>query len=270
MPSEDDVIELNNVSKRFSTAAVLKEINLTVNNGEFISIRGKSGVGKTTLLKIIGLLEPPSQGEVKLLGKNVHKLSDNEKSNIRLNHIGFIFQFFNLIPSLTILENIELPLALAGINKNKRREKALELLKYFNLANFAKRFPETLSGGERQRIAVIRALANNPKIILADEPTSSLDDENSNMLIKLLSNINKENKVTIVLSTTDLYEKLPTSSDHLLKDGTLHKIPHGHAKESKHKDEENHHPQKGKQQQYHILETEQEPQKQTKTHLKHG
>ena len=225
MPGEDDVIELINVWKRYSATALLRGINLTVKNGEFVSIRGKSGVGKTTLLKIIGLLEPPSQGEVKLFGKSVHKLNDNEKSNIRLNHIGFIFQFFNLIPSLTVLENIELPLALAGANKPKRRERALELLKYFDLANLAKRFPETLSGGERQRIAVIRALANNPKIILADEPTSSLDDENSNLLIKLISNINREKKVTIMLTTTDLYEKLPTTRDYVLKDGNLHEAP---------------------------------------------
>jgi len=218
------VIELINVWKRYSETAVLREINLTVKNGEFVSIRGKSGVGKTTLLKIIGLLEAPSQGEVKLFGKSVHEIGDNEKSNIRLNYMGFIFQFFNLIPSLTVSENIELPLALAGINKNERREKALKLLKYFNLANLAKRFPETLSGGERQRIAVIRALANNPKIILADEPASSLDDENSNLLTKLLSSINREKKVTIVLTTTDLYEKLPTSRDYLLKEGHLHEV----------------------------------------------
>ena len=225
MPGEDDLIELTNVWKKYSATAVLREINLTVKNGEFVSIRGKSGVGKTTLLKIIGLLEPPSEGEVRLFGKNVHKISDDEKSNIRLNHMGFIFQFFNLIPSLTVLENVELPLALAGISKRERREKALKLLKYFDLANLAKRFPETLSGGERQRIAVIRALANNPKIILADEPTSSLDDENSGLLIKLLSSINREEKVTIVLTTTDLYEKLPTNRDYLLKDGNLHEAP---------------------------------------------
>ena len=216
------MIELINVWKRFSATEVLRKINLTVKQGEFISIRGKSGVGKTTLLKIIGTLEPPSQGEVKLLGKSVHKLNDNEKSDIRLNHIGFIFQFFNLIPSLTITENIELPLALAGINKQKRREKAQNLLRYFDLAGLAKRFPETLSGGERQRVAVIRAVANNPKIILADEPASSLDDENSTLLTNLLSDINKK-KVAIVLTTTDLYEKLPTSRDFLLKNGRLFK-----------------------------------------------
>jgi len=215
------MIELVNIWKRYSTTEVLKGINLTIKEGEFTSVRGKSGVGKTTLLKIIGLLEPPGQGEVKLFGKNVHKLNDDEKSNIRLNHIGFIFQFFNLIPSLTVLENIELPLALAGINKHKRKERAHELLKYFDLVNLAKRFPETLSGGERQRIAVARALANNPKIILADEPASTLDDENSTLLMKLLQKINKEKGTTILLTTTDLYEKLPTTRDYLLKNGAI-------------------------------------------------
>jgi putative ABC transport system ATP-binding protein len=218
------MIEITNLKKRYSTTEVLKGINLTIKKGEFISIRGKSGVGKTTLLKIIGLLEPPTQGQIKLFRKNVHKLNDNEKSNIRLHHIGFVFQFFNLIPSLTILENIELPLALAGINKHQRKEKALKLLKYFNLTTLAKRFPQTLSGGERQRIAVIRALANNPKIILADEPTSSLDNENTNLLIQLLEKINKEKATTILVTTTDLYEKLPTTKDYTLREGRLHKL----------------------------------------------
>lgn len=216
------MIELVNITKRFSTAEVLKGINLTIKEGEFLSVRGKSGVGKTTLLKIMGLLEPPTKGKVRLFNKNVHKLNDDEKSNIRLHNIGFIFQFFNLIPSLTILENIELPLALAGISKQRRKERAHELLKYFNLASLAKRFPETLSGGERQRIAVTRALTNNPKIILADEPTSSLDDENSTVLMDLLQKINKEKGTTILLTTTDLYEKLPTNRNYILKEGHLH------------------------------------------------
>jgi len=222
MQSEHDMIELINVWKRFSATEVLKGVKFAVKEGELISIRGKSGVGKTTLLKIMGLLEPPDEGEVRLLGKDVHGLSDDEKSNLRLHHIGFVFQFFNLIPSLTILENIELPLALAGINKQERRQRARELLKYFGLTSLAERFPETLSGGERQRVAVIRALSNNPKIILADEPASSLDDENSNLLLELLSQINRQNKVTIVLTTTDLYEKLPTTRDFFLKDGHLY------------------------------------------------
>jgi len=202
----------------------LKGINLLVKEGEFISVRGKSGSGKTTILKIIGMLEAPDQGEVKILGKSVNTLSDDEKSEMRIQNIGFVFQFFNLIPSLTVLENIELPLALAGINKYERQRRALELLEYFGLKNLSKRFPDTLSGGEKQRIAIIRALANNPKIILADEPTSSIDNENSQLLMELLSRVNKQWNVTIVLTTTDLYEELPTKKDYLLKDGCLHQI----------------------------------------------
>jgi putative ABC transport system ATP-binding protein len=216
-----NLIELSSICKRYGTIEVLKNINLTVKEGDFISIRGKSGVGKTTLLKIIGLLETPDKGEVKLLERNVNGLSDDEKSEIRLHYIGFVFQFFNLIPSLTVLENIELPLALAGIDKHKRRKRARELLEYFGLTSLEERFPETLSGGERQRIAIIRALVNNPKIILADEPTSSIDDENSQLVMDLLSKINKERKVTIIMTTTDLYEKLPTNRDFILKEGHL-------------------------------------------------
>jgi putative ABC transport system ATP-binding protein len=216
------LIELYKVSKSYGAIEVLKDINLTVREGEFISIRGKSGVGKTTLLKIIGLLEQPDKGEVKLFGKTVNGLRDDKISELRLRYIGFVFQFFNLIPSLTALENIELPLALAGVDRRRRRERAMELLEYFDLTELAHRFPETLSGGERQRIAIIRALANSPRIILADEPTSSLDDENSKLVIRLLAQINRDRGVTVVLTTTDLYEKLPTTKDYMLKDGRLH------------------------------------------------
>jgi len=215
------LIELFNVSKRYGATEVLKDVNLTAKEGEFISIRGKSGVGKTTLLKIIGLLETPDDGEVRLFGRKANMLNDSERSNLRLQNIGFIFQFFNLIPSLTVLENVELPLALAGINRQERRRRAHQLLEYFGLTGLAERFPETLSGGERQRIAIIRALANSPKIILADEPTSSIDDENSQLLMELLTKINRERKVTIILTTTDLYERLPANRDFMLKDCRL-------------------------------------------------
>ena len=218
------MIELLNISKRYGAAQVLRDVYLAAKEGEFISIRGKSGVGKTTLLKILGLLETPDKGEVKLFGRAVNGLSDDEKSELRLHHIGFVFQFFNLIPSLTVLENIELPLALAGIDKYGRRQRVNELLEYFGLSNLAERFPDTLSGGERQRIAVIRALANSPKLILADEPTSSLDDENSQLLMELLEKINREKRVTIILTTTDLYERLPTDRDFVLKGGCLFEL----------------------------------------------
>jgi len=138
-----------------------------------------------------------------------------------LHCIGFVFQFFNLIPSLTVFENIELPLALAGVKRRERRRRALELLERFGLTSLANRFPETLSGGERQRVAIMRALVNNPRVILADEPTSSLDDESSKRVLDLLAEINAQKKVAIVLTTTDLYERLPVKRDFVLKEGRL-------------------------------------------------
>ncbi|MEM0336277.1 MAG: ABC transporter ATP-binding protein [Thermofilum sp.] len=219
------MIELSNVWKSYGTREVLRGVDLVVGEGEFVSIRGKSGVGKTTLLKIIGLLEPPDKGDVRLFGRSVNGLGDSERSRIRLYQVGFVFQFFNLIPSLTVLENIELPLALAGVGKKERRERAMELLRYFSLEELAGRFPDTLSGGERQRIAVVRALANNPRVVLADEPTSSLDEENSRLVVELLKKVNRERGVAVVVTTTDLYEKLPTHRDYLLRDGRLYEMP---------------------------------------------
>ncbi len=215
------MIELTEVSKRFGASEVLRKINLTIDKGEFTCIRGKSGVGKSTLLKIMGFLETPDDGTVQLLGKEIQSLNDAERSNLRLHNIGFVFQFFNLIPSLTVLENIELPLALASVRKAERKERALELVDYFGLKHLTERFPDSLSGGERQRIAIIRALANRPRIIIADEPTSSIDDENSLMVMNLLKSINRENGVTVVLTTTDFHERLPADKDYVLKDGNL-------------------------------------------------
>jgi len=215
------LIELLNVRKGYGSVEVLKGVNLRIEEGDFASIRGRSGAGKTTMLRIMGLLDPPDEGEIRLFGIPASRLNDDERSKLRLHNIGFVFQFFNLIPSLTVRENIELPLALAGIRKEERRKRVTELLKYFDLINLAERFPDTLSGGERQRVAVMRALANNPRIILADEPTSSLDDENSELLMDLFSRINREKRVAIVMTTTDLYEKLPTNRDFVLKDGRL-------------------------------------------------
>jgi putative ABC transport system ATP-binding protein len=215
------LIELSGVWKSYGLVEVLRGVDLSVREGDFVSIRGRSGAGKTTLLKIMGLLEVPDRGEVRLLGRDVGKLGDGERSEARLRYIGFVFQFFNLIPSLTVLENVELPLALAGVGKRERRRRALELLEHFGLTHLVDRFPEALSGGERQRVAIIRALANDPRIVLADEPTSSLDDENSKLVMDLLAEINAERRVAIVLTTTDLYERLPTNRDLVLKDGRL-------------------------------------------------
>lgn len=224
MPGEDCVIELVSVWKRYGPIEVLRGLSLSIREGEFVVVRGKSGAGKTTLLKIMGLLEQPDSGKVRLFGENADGLGDSERSELRLRHIGFVFQFFNLIPSLTVLENLELPLALAGVARQERRRRALELLEHFGLAEAASRFPPTLSGGERQRVAIARALVNNPRIVLADEPTSSLDEENSRIVIELLEKIKRERRVAVVLTTTDPYERVPSSREYLLKDGILHEL----------------------------------------------
>ena len=225
MQNDSNIVELINVCKSYGSTEVLKGLNLSVKQGDFISIRGKSGVGKTNLFKIIGLLETPTQGTLNIFGKDALTLNDNQKSELRLKQMGLVFQFFNLLPSLTVLENIELPMALNGIKKHQRIERANELLKFFEITKLAERHPDNLSGGERQRIAIIRALVNYPAILLADEPTSSLDDENSALLLDLLCRIRKEQKVSILLTSTDLYEKLPTTKDYLLREGQIRQMP---------------------------------------------
>jgi ABC-type lipoprotein export system ATPase subunit len=225
MQDADNIIEIKAITKNFGQTTVLDNVNLTVKQGEFITIRGKSGVGKSTLLKILGFLETPNAGTIKLFGKDITKLNDSQRSELRLKNIGFAFQFFNLLSSLTVNENIELPLALAGVKKNQRKQRITELLNYFQIEHLAERFPENLSGGEKQRIAIIRALSNNPKILLADEPTSSIDDENTELLMNLLTSINKNQDLTIIMTTTDLYEKYPTTQDLTLKDAQLQQTP---------------------------------------------
>jgi putative ABC transport system ATP-binding protein len=224
MQKDEFLVELINVHKSYGLTEVLKGVNLTIKQGDFVSIRGKSGVGKTSLFKIMGLLDSPNLGTVNIFGKDASKLNDDQKTDLRLKQMGLVFQFFNLLPSLTVLENIELPMALVGTKKRQRRERANELLKFFDITKLAERYPENLSGGERQRIAIIRALVNYPAMLLADEPTSSLDDENSALLIDLLNKIRKEQKVAILLTSTDLYEKLPTTKDYMLREGQIRQI----------------------------------------------
>ncbi len=219
--NKNKIVELVDVSKSYGSTVILKDVNLSISAGEFVLVRGKSGVGKTNLFKIIGLLTTPTGGSVRLFGRNVESLSENQKADLRLKRVGLVFQFFNLLPSLTVQENIELPMALAGVKKPARLEKSFELLRYFGLEGLAERSPEDLSGGEKQRIAIIRALVNDPAVLLADEPTSSLDDENSMLLVELLDKICVERNVAVVMTSTDLYDTLPTTRDYLLREGRL-------------------------------------------------
>jgi len=220
----NEIIELKGVTKIYKMDKVLvpalRGINLKIRKGEFVSIMGPSGSGKTTLMNLIGCLDRPTEGEIYIANKNVAKLGDDELAKLRREKIGFVFQQFNLIPRLTALENVELPMWFAGLSKKKRRERAIELLKLVGLEKRIHHKPAELSGGERQRVSIARALANNPEIILADEPTGNLDTKTGKEIIEILKDLNKQGK-TIVLVTHD--ETFAKEAERIIKirDGRL-------------------------------------------------
>ncbi len=218
------VLEISGVWKSYGLVEVLKGVELRVEEGEFVSVRGRSGVGKTTLLRIAGLLEVPDRGEVRLLGREVGALGDGERSELRLRYVGLVPQVFGLIPTLTVLENVELPMALAGVGRRERRERALELLGQLGVEGLARRFPRELSAGEMQRAVIARALANRPRLVLADEPTSNLDEESAALVVELLARLSREEGVAVLMTATDLRERLPTTRDYVLRDGRLHPL----------------------------------------------
>jgi putative ABC transport system ATP-binding protein len=182
----------------------LRGVNLTVKEGDFISITGASGSGKTTLLNIIGCVDHATSGSVTIKGEEVTQMNDKRLTDLRLYHIGFIFQAFNLIPVLNILENVEFPLVLMKkLKKSEIRKRSEKLIDEVGIKDFIKHRPYELSGGQRQRVAIARALVTNPDIVLADEPTANLDSENANTIIELMKELNKIEKTTFVFSTHD-------------------------------------------------------------------
>lgn len=178
----------------------LKNINLKINPGDYISIMGPSGSGKSTLLHILGLLDTPSSGEYFFEGKNIKKLTDDERSHLRRENIGFVFQFFYLLPRLNALKNVELPLLLSGINKKERTERAIYYLEKVGLSHRIKHKPEELSGGERQRVAIARACVMKPSLLLADEPSGNLDRKSAYEIVELLERFNSEGKTLIIVT----------------------------------------------------------------------
>ncbi len=198
------MIYLKNVHKVYPMGEVnvpaLRGIDLTIRPGEFVAIMGPSGSGKSTLMHLLGCLDLPSDGIVQLDGHDVTKLDEDTVAQIRGKKIGFVFQTFNLIPTLTALENVELPLFFQGVPRAERRARAIELLRKVGLEGRAHHKPAQLSGGERQRVAIARALANDPEIILADEPTGNLDSESGQAILDLLAQLHREGK-TIILVT---------------------------------------------------------------------
>ncbi len=200
------ILQLINVGKTYQSDSnsieVLKNINFQINQGDFIAIMGPSGSGKSTLMNIAGCLDTPTSGKVIFEGKDVSKLSEAELAQIRNKKIGFVFQSFNLIPRTTALDNAQLPLVYAGFNQEKRNQITKEKLEKFGLGERIYHFPNQLSGGEEQRVAIVRALVNNPAIVLADEPTGNLDSKTGKEILEIFTQLNKQGN-TIVLVTHD-------------------------------------------------------------------
>lgn len=198
------MITANNITKSFGQFTALRGVNLSIEKGEFVSIIGASGAGKTTLLQILGTLDKPDMGEVTINGTNVFALSDDEQAAFRNKHIGFVFQFHQLLPEFTALENIMIPALIAKREKSEVEREAKELLAFMNLSERADHKPSELSGGEKQRVAVARALINKPDVLLADEPTGSLDSKNKQDIHRLFCQLQQEMGQTLVVVTHDM------------------------------------------------------------------
>ncbi|AOL15576.1 ABC transporter ATP-binding protein [Sulfolobus sp. A20] len=218
------MIKLENVTKIYMgnvKTVALRDINLTISEGEFLAILGPSGSGKSTLLSIIGTLDRPTTGKVYIYDKDITTLDDNEVSKIRNEYIGFVFQNFNLISRLTILENVELPLIARGVSKSKREEIAMEALKLVGLDGYYKKRPNELSGGQQQRVAIARALAQNPKVLLADEPTGNLDSVNAKNIMEIFKKVNDEFNTTVIVVTHDREVASYTERKIYIRDGRI-------------------------------------------------
>jgi putative ABC transport system ATP-binding protein len=201
------VIELQDVTRVYRIGEVetraLRGVTLTVEDGEFTAIVGPSGSGKTTLLQLLGCLDRPTNGTVRLEGQDVSQLNANQRADLRKGTIGFVFQFFALIPGLTAYENVELPLLLMGKSGKERKERVTELLAAVGLSDRAHHRPDQMSGGEQQRVAIARALATHPVLVLADEPTANLDTENGRQVMEIMQRLNQETHTTFLFATHD-------------------------------------------------------------------
>ena len=209
------MIEVKNIHKSFGTLEVLKGVDLTVEKGEIVSIIGKSGAGKTTLLQIIGTLDKPDSGSVVIDGVDVFTLKEKELADFRNRHIGFIFQFHQLLPEFTTLENVMMPAMIARVNEQEAEQRAMQLLTELGMAERLTHKPNQLSGGEKQRVAAARAMMMSPNVILADEPSGSLDESNKKELHKLLLQMREQYGQTIIIVTHD--KELAEISDRVIE-----------------------------------------------------
>lgn len=220
------MLVVKDLTKHFSQGDVvvkaIDKLNFSVEDGTFVSIIGKSGSGKSTLLGLLGALDAPSSGSIEIGGQDIVKLHDHKLIDYRNKAIGFVFQNYNLIPNLTAVENVMLPMEFAGIPKRRRQERALQLLEEVGLSDGKElRKPGKMSGGEQQRVSIARALANQPKLILADEPTGNLDSENGRMIFDLLHDLTRTEHTTVIVVTHDLDIAGKTDKTFMLSDGKL-------------------------------------------------
>ena len=219
------MIELSNVSKiyhaeRIETVA-LDQIELRVEAGEMVSIMGPSGCGKSTLLNLIGLLDEPTEGTVRVEGKEVANLGDKALADLRNQYIGFVFQSFHLIPDLSVVDNVEIPLLYRRLSRKERRERSLRALERVGLSSRTSHYPTQLSGGQQQRVAIARAIVAEPRIVLADEPTGNLDSHMGDEIMSILGGLNKEEKTTIVMVTHDKEKAKQTQRTVRIFDGQI-------------------------------------------------
>ncbi|MCJ7664628.1 MAG: ABC transporter ATP-binding protein [Desulfobacterales bacterium] len=201
------LIEMQNIKKDYllgeTVVHALQGIDLQIDKGEFIGIWGPSGSGKTTLLNLIGAIDEPTEGKLMVAGKDVHSLSDNRRSELRNETIGYIFQGFNLVPVLSALENVMLPLQINGTSSREAKTKALNRLAEVGISELAHHRPAKMSGGQQQRVAIARALVNDPSLVIADEPTANLDSETARMIIAIMRELNEKDEITFIFSTHD-------------------------------------------------------------------
>jgi len=217
----DPILSATDVKKTFGTVEVVRGVSVALQSGEFVSLVGKSGCGKTTLLSVLSSLDRPTSGQVSLCGKEIVSASENELALFRRANIGFIFQSFQLIPTLTAWENVALPLFPEKMPEEERRERAVSLLGQMQLEHRLDHLPGTMSGGEKQRVAIARALINQPKIIFADEPTGNLDSQTGQAIMEILESLHREHGMSILMVTHDL--ELSKTADRVLRmqDGEL-------------------------------------------------
>jgi putative ABC transport system ATP-binding protein len=205
--TQTKVVQVQNVSKIFKRDAfevkALDDVSITIAAGEFLALMGPSGSGKTTLLNMIAAIDRPTSGELRVLGENIFRLSDRQSARWRNEHIGYVFQTFNLIPVLTAFENVELPLLLTKLNAQQRRDHVMTALKLVGLEERAQHLPKQLSGGQEQRVAIARAIVSDPTLLLADEPTGDLDSHSATEILEILKRLNEDFQKTIVMVTHD-------------------------------------------------------------------